>query len=261
MGAAYGKTRPEAGTEVPRIRWTIVRTNRWRVRLRDARAALALSRSSKSFRRPAAPGCSRRRAHVTLQPNTQVLQRGDEVAGAYLVERGALRVYYVSAEGREGTLYWIDPGQSCILALNCLFARLGLSRVGRVRQLRDAGRGDLGRCLPRAILSRGGRSAIYTFDALATRLFDLMTLMQETASLGLEQRVAAHLLRRAGGAQVLETHPRADRASPGVLARSGLARSAQHRAKRRIEPVATLDHDSSTLQSSAVSSSEPRLGR
>ena len=62
--------------------------------------------------------------HVTLQPNTQVLQRGDEVAGANLVERGALRVYYISAEGREGTLYWIDPGQSCILALNCLFARL-----------------------------------------------------------------------------------------------------------------------------------------
>jgi CRP/FNR family transcriptional regulator, anaerobic regulatory protein len=29
--------------------------------------------------------------------------------------------------------------------------------------------------------------------------------MQEMASLGLEQRVAAHLLRRAGAAQVLET--------------------------------------------------------
>ena len=45
----------------------------------------------------------------------------------------------------------------------------------------------------------------YTFDALATRLFDLMTLMQETASFGLEQRIAALLLRRAGETQVLET--------------------------------------------------------
>ena len=142
--------------------------------------------------------------HVTLQPNTQVLQRGDEVAGAYLVERGALRVYYISAEGREGTLYWIDPGQSCILALNCLFARLTYpawvesdSTETQVAVIS----GDA--C--RELFSAETAVQRYTFDALATRLFDLMTLMQETASLGLEQRVAAHLLRRAGAMQVLET--------------------------------------------------------
>lgn len=62
--------------------------------------------------------------HVTLPPYTRVIEQGDEVAGVYLVETGALRIYYISSEGREGTLYWVDPGQSCILALNCLFARL-----------------------------------------------------------------------------------------------------------------------------------------
>jgi CRP/FNR family transcriptional regulator, anaerobic regulatory protein len=141
---------------------------------------------------------------VTLEPNTQVLQRGDEVAGAYLVERGALRVYYISAEGREGTLYWIDPGQSCILALNCLFARLvypawvesdhSETQVAVIS-------GDT----YRELFSTEPALQRFTFGALATRLFDLMTLMQETASFGLEQRVAAHLLRRAGTAQVLET--------------------------------------------------------
>src|SRR5207247_5722895 len=49
MGAAYGKTRPEAGTQVPRIRWTIVRAKRWRVGLRDARTALALSAPGRAF--------------------------------------------------------------------------------------------------------------------------------------------------------------------------------------------------------------------
>ena len=63
-------------------------------------------------------------SHVLLAPQTKVIPRGDEVGGVYLVEAGALRVYYVSAEGREGTLYWVDAGQSCILALNCLFSRL-----------------------------------------------------------------------------------------------------------------------------------------
>jgi CRP/FNR family transcriptional regulator len=62
--------------------------------------------------------------HVKLPPYAKVIYRGDEVAGVYLVEAGALRIYYVSSEGREGTLYWVDPGQSCIIALNCLFVRL-----------------------------------------------------------------------------------------------------------------------------------------
>ena len=47
----------------------------------------------------------------------------------------------------------------------------------------------------------------FTFETLTTRLFELMTLMQETASLGLEQRVAAFLLRRSVNGQALEvTH-------------------------------------------------------
>ena len=47
----------------------------------------------------------------------------------------------------------------------------------------------------------------FTFETLTTLLFELMTLMQETASLGLEQRVAAFLLRRSVNGQALEvTH-------------------------------------------------------
>ena len=142
--------------------------------------------------------------HLTLQPYAQVLQPGDEVAGAYLVERGALRVYYVSAEGREGTLYWIDPGQSCILALNCLFARLAYPAWVEVDSSETQVAVISGDAY-RELFSAEAAVQRFTFDALATRLFDLMSLMQETASLGLEQRVAAHLLRRAVGAEVLES--------------------------------------------------------
>ncbi len=53
-----------------------------------------------------------------------VLSRGDQVAGAYLVVSGRLRVYTLSAAGREATLYTIDPGETCVLALNCLFSDL-----------------------------------------------------------------------------------------------------------------------------------------
>ena len=43
----------------------------------------------------------------------------------------------------------------------------------------------------------------FTFEALSGRLFELMALVEETASQGLEARIAAFLLRRAkGGDQV-----------------------------------------------------------
>ncbi len=134
---------------------------------------------------------------VACADKTPLIARGDMVAGAYLVERGALRVYYVSVEGREGTLYWVEPGQSCILALNCMFSRLaypawvesdGATEISIVP-------GDVYRRLFAAEAAIQG----FTFNALSSRLFELMALIEETASQGLEARVAAFLLRRSKG--------------------------------------------------------------
>ena len=135
---------------------------------------------------------------ISCSGGTQLVACGDMVAGAYLVERGALRVYYISAEGREGTLYWVEPGESCILAINCMFSRLaypawveseGETEVSIVP-------GDVYRRLFAAEPAVQG----FTFDILSSRLFELMALIEETASQALEARVAAFLLRRSKGA-------------------------------------------------------------
>jgi CRP/FNR family transcriptional regulator len=52
---------------------------------------------------------------------TSVLRRDQTVAGAYFVLSGRLRVFTVAPNGIEATLYFIDPGETCVLALNCLF--------------------------------------------------------------------------------------------------------------------------------------------
>jgi CRP/FNR family transcriptional regulator, anaerobic regulatory protein len=134
---------------------------------------------------------------VSCKGGTHLVARGDEVAGAYLVEEGALRVYYTSEDGREGTLYWVEPGQTCILALNSTFSRLaypawveseGATRFAIVP-------GDV----YRRLFACDVAVQQFTFGALSGRLFELMELMEETASHGLEARVAAFLLRRAKG--------------------------------------------------------------
>jgi CRP/FNR family transcriptional regulator len=134
---------------------------------------------------------------VSCKAGTPLVARGDEVAGAYLVEEGALRVYYTSEDGREGTLYWVEPGQSCILALNCTFSRLvypawvesdGFTRFSIVP-------GDV----YRKLFATDAAVQQFTFEALSGRLFELMALIEETASQGLEARLAAFLVRRAKG--------------------------------------------------------------
>jgi len=53
-----------------------------------------------------------------------VLHKGQPVSGAYLVIDGRLRVFTVAPNGTEATLYFIAPGETCVLALNCLFSDL-----------------------------------------------------------------------------------------------------------------------------------------
>jgi CRP/FNR family transcriptional regulator len=50
-----------------------------------------------------------------------VLHKGQPVSGAYLVIDGRLRVFTIAPNGNEATLYFVDPGEACVLALNCLF--------------------------------------------------------------------------------------------------------------------------------------------
>jgi CRP/FNR family transcriptional regulator, anaerobic regulatory protein len=57
----------------------------------------------------------------TAKRATAVLHKGQPVSGAYLVLEGRLRVFTIAPNGAEATLYFVDPGEACVLALNCLF--------------------------------------------------------------------------------------------------------------------------------------------
>jgi CRP/FNR family transcriptional regulator len=53
--------------------------------------------------------------------STIALIKGQAVSGAYVVLSGRLRVFTHTPGGTEATLYFINPGETCVLALNCLF--------------------------------------------------------------------------------------------------------------------------------------------
>jgi CRP/FNR family transcriptional regulator len=59
--------------------------------------------------------------YVQFARSAPILAKGQRVSGAYVVISGQLRVFTLSPDGHEATLYMINPQETCILALNCIF--------------------------------------------------------------------------------------------------------------------------------------------
>ena len=60
-------------------------------------------------------------APTRAKPVQHLLRRGDAAGGVYLVTGGSLRVFYVTGDGREATLYRVEPGGACVLSLTATF--------------------------------------------------------------------------------------------------------------------------------------------
>lgn len=127
----------------------------------------------------------------------RLLGRGEAAGGAYFVVGGSLRVYYVTTEGREATLYRVERGGTCVLSLSATFSAepfpawvsAGATGAAFVR-------------IPSPAFHRllDAESAFRSFviGALAGRILDLMMTLEEAGSAAIEQRVARYLLRQRG---------------------------------------------------------------
>ena len=131
-----------------------------------------------------------RYAHFTK--TTPVLQKGQKISGAYVVVTGQLRVFTLSPDGNEATLYLIKPGETCVLALNCIFndllypAWVEASPATKVAVIPGT--------LFRVLFESEPAVRNMTVQAFSTIVFRLMTELEEIHSYKLEQRLANFLL-------------------------------------------------------------------
>lgn len=129
---------------------------------------------------------------------TSVLQKGQCVSGAYVVVSGNLRVFALSPDGNEATLYQINPGETCVLALNCIFNDLLYPAWV------EAGPATKVAVIPgqvyRTLFESEPAIRNMTIQAFSTIVFRLMTELEEIHSYKLEHRLANFLLTRASTA-------------------------------------------------------------
>lgn len=136
-------------------------------------------------------------AKIYIADKEQMLiYKGDKVGGVYLIEQGGLKVFNMDAKGKENTLYWVYPGESCLLAMNCVFA--DIIYPAWVKNGQEKTKIII---IPSEIYKKLYEKETiirdFSFKILSKRVFDLMTNLEENLAYSLEQKVASFLIRKA----------------------------------------------------------------
>lgn len=127
-------------------------------------------------------------------PGRQILHKGQRISGAYFVLEGRLRVFSLAPNGTEASLYFIDPGETCVFALNSLFN--DLLYPAWVQTESETTVALISGPVFRELFECETAVRDMTVRTLATLVFRLMAELELVHSYGLEHRLANMLLLR-----------------------------------------------------------------
>lgn len=120
---------------------------------------------------------------------------------------GTIRVYKENPNGRSITLYRIGPGESCILSMTCVLSN-PIQQASAVIE-EDAEVITVPANEFRKLMEKSQEAKDYVFSLFATRLTDVLLLLDEVVFQRMDERLAAILLEnsaRHGSDEVLATH-------------------------------------------------------
>lgn len=133
--------------------------------------------------------------------STMALHKGQPVSGAYVVLSGRLRVFALAPNGTEATLYFIEPGETCVLALNCLFN--DLLYPAWVQAESNTTVGLIPGPVYRKLFERESAIQNMTVHTLSTLVFRLMSELELVHSSHHKQRLANFILMQSAADGVL----------------------------------------------------------
>ena len=124
------------------------------------------------------------------------IHNGDaDCVGLLLVKSGRLRVFILSEDGREITLYRLLPGEICLFSASCMMPQIAFA----VTVTAEAPSEVL--VLPpdvyKAVMAESAPLANFTNELIAARFSDVMWLIEQILWKSFDRRLAAFLLAEA----------------------------------------------------------------
>ena len=121
----------------------------------------------------------------------QVYDTTQGCKGVLIVRKGSLRIYMVSEEGREVTLYRLFPGEVCVLAAACLMEEIDfdiLIEAPEESEVVTIPAADL-----QPIMHENSLMETYLYKKTAERFTSVMWTIQQILFKKIDQRIARYL--------------------------------------------------------------------
>lgn len=117
---------------------------------------------------------------------------GNECTGVILIKSGSLRLYLLSEEGKEITLYRLFPGDMCILSASCVLSSITFDVF--VDSEENSECVVVGGCAYEDLSRRMPEAKIFALESAAQSFSEIMWVMQQILFMSMDKRLAIFLL-------------------------------------------------------------------
>ena len=148
-------------------------------------------------------------SRTVTYPRGKIVQDGSGCAGVILVQRGSLRLYMMSDEGKDITLYRLQAGDMCMLSASCVLEAITFEVFLDAEE--DSGCHVISAAAFEAVSGRNPVVKIFALEMAVRRFSDVMWVMQQILFMSMDRRLAIFLLdesARTGSDTITLTHAR-----------------------------------------------------
>lgn len=117
---------------------------------------------------------------------------GNECTGIILVKTGSLRIYLLSEDGKEITLYRVFPGDICILSASCVLTTITFDVFVDAEESSECV--VVGGCAYEDLARRLPEAKIFALESAVASFSDVMWVMQQILFMSMDKRLAIFLL-------------------------------------------------------------------
>ena len=143
---------------------------------------------------------------LTYRKGTTV-HNGNECSGVFFVRKGSLRVYILSEEGKEITLYRLHEGNFCMLSASCVLQTVTFDVFVDAEEDCECYVVDGGAYS--SVAENNPNIQIFTLETAISRFSDVMWVMQQILFMSIDKRLAIFLIdesARIGSDRIELTH-------------------------------------------------------
>ena len=129
--------------------------------------------------------------HVHFEKGTNV-HDGNECTGVILIRSGTLRLYLLSEDGKEITLYRLFAGDLCILSASCVLETITFDV--HIDAEEDSDCIVVGGCAFEEVARKLPEAKLFALERAVSRFSDVMWIMQQILFMSMDRRLAIFLL-------------------------------------------------------------------